>query len=86
LLNRLVMKTPLLLLGALSTSALACESHDFLVQTAIVRAHHLHVLAQTSKTAAPHKEATNTPPAKPAPRPTEKSKPAKPTPPPHLFM
>jgi hypothetical protein len=80
------MKTPLLLLGALTTSALACESHDFLVQTLHAHAHHLQVLAQTSKSATPNKETAPTPPAKPAPQPTEKSKPAKPTPPPHLFM
>jgi hypothetical protein len=80
------MTTPLLLLGTLLNPATACESHDFLVQTSLARAHHLQVMAaQTSKTAAPGKQSPP-PPAKPAPQPTEKSPPAKPTAPPHLFM
>ena len=80
------MKTSLLLFGTLLNPAMACESHDFLVQTVLAHAHHRHVIAaQTSKTAAPGKQSPP-PPAKPAPQPTEKSPPAKPTPPPHLFM
>jgi hypothetical protein len=58
----LAMKTRILLLVALTASALACEKHDFLLTSAHVRAHTAGVMS-AQRTASNSKKA---PPAKPS--------------------
>ena len=80
------MKTQLLLLGALLTAALACESSDGVVASdnGGVR---LHVLAATqSGKSAPTKQAPTTAPSTPAPKPAEKERTARPARPAYLFL
>jgi hypothetical protein len=79
------MKTPLLFLGALLAPALACETQDFIAQTAAARAHHLHVIEQ-AKAAAATKDARPSAPVKPATAPAPKAPANRPKFPAHLFM